>query len=234
MNYDKLPFKGFSPKAAKFFTDLASNNNREWFNANKETYESLIKTPSQELVNSMGQIFAKNGMKYVADPKKSLFKIYRDIRFSKDKSPYKTNMGVFFPYAMSLPKTQPVETPGIYFHLEGKETFIAGGQHMPSPNVLKSIRLRISEDWEMLNKIIKSKSFLKEFPEVFNDEQLKRMPLGFPADHPAESLLRLKGFTVYCKINMKDINSNHLLGLLEQKANALAPLNEFLVEALES
>ena len=234
MKYDTLPFKGFSPKAKNFFAELEQNNNREWFNENKDTYEKLIKEPSKDLVSSMAQIFATNGIKYEADSKKSLFKIHRDIRFSKNKDPYKTNMGVLFPYTHPALSSKPIESPGLYFHLENSETFIAGGLHMPSNDALKLIRNRIAEDWEILNKIIKSKSFSKEFPDVFSNEQLKRMPSGFPQDHPAGNLLRLKGFTVYCKISFKDIISHELLKLLEQKAIALAPLNEYLAEALES
>ncbi|MGA2298361.1 MAG: DUF2461 domain-containing protein [FCB group bacterium] len=227
-------FKGYSPKVKAFFKDLKDNNNRDWFQEHKEFYENEIKGTSQALVSDMAERFAMLGMPYVADPKRSIFRIYRDIRFSPNKDPYKTNTGVFFPYSLHQTAKKPVESLGLYFHIDFKDTFIAGGIHMPPNDILKITRQRITEDWEELDKILKSKTFKKEYPYSMVGETLKKVPQGYPAEHPAADWLKLKEYTVYCDIDFKDTYTEGLMDILEKKAKAMAPFLEFFQVALEN
>ena len=225
-------FNGFTPNALKFFNDLTNNNNREWFLENKTVYEKEIKLPSQALVAEMASIFAENNLPYLSDPKKSLFRINRDIRFSNNKEPYKTNLGIFFPFVSQYLIGKPVENPGIYFHFDCKETFIAGGLHMPDSAQLKGLRAKIADDYQYFEEIINDINFKKEFPSIFTEEGLKRIPQGFPADHPAAKYLKLKEFTVYSETNRQDSYSRNILEILLNKAILMKPLLEFFCDAV--
>ena len=222
------PFEGFSPKTIKFLKDLKANNNRDWFMANKQIYEEEIKQRTQSLVNEMAMAFASEDLPYLADIKKSLFRIYRDVRFSKNKEPYKTNAGVYFPYKAGETGHKPGDGGGLYLHIEPGDCFIAAGRHMPSSEHLKGIRKKIDTDWKELEKIMKSKKLLNEFPDVFESEKLKRMPRGYSEDHPAAELLKLKGYTVYTSIPQKDLNNRKLINMLVKKAKTVVPFLEFL------
>ena len=148
-------FDGYTPDVKEFFRNLKNNNTKSWFDDHREFYINNIREVTKTLVNDMGMRFARLGLPYIADPKRSLFRINRDIRFSNNKDPYKTNLGVFFPFSLSPTVQKPVHAMGLYFHFEDSETFIAGGIHSPMPSDLKAIRKRISQDWEELIKITK-------------------------------------------------------------------------------
>jgi uncharacterized protein (TIGR02453 family) len=225
-------FEGFSPEVISFLKDLKNNNNRDWFNAKKSFYLNEIKEKSLALINEMQYVFAAEDLPFDADLKKSLFRIYRDIRFSKDKSPYKTHIGMFFPYKAGASKLKPVEATGIYLHIEPGQCFIAGGLHRPLPPQLKMIRNRIAGDYEELNSIINDKNFKAEFEIIFNDESLKRIPQGFPKEHPAAELLKLKGYSALNIIPCDIIGNRMLIAVLVQKAKAMLPLLEYLHEAV--
>jgi len=222
------PFDGYSPKAISFLKDLKQNNNRDWFMENKPVYDVELKLKSHSLVIEMASAFASEDLPYLADIKKSLFRINRDIRFSKNKEPYKTNTGVFFPYKAHESGHKPVESAGLYLHIEPGECFIAAGMHMPMPEQLKGIRNKIDTDWQQLDEIMKSKKLLNDFPKVFESEKLKRIPRGFPEEHPAADLLKLKGFTVYADLPQKEIYKRDLIGILLNKAIVVIPFLEFL------
>jgi uncharacterized protein (TIGR02453 family) len=226
-------FEGFTPEAKKFFYNLRNNNNKEWFEKNRHIYEKEIKEPSRQLVEEMAIHFAQLGLPYIADPKRSLFRINRDIRFSPNKEPYKTNMGAFFPFGLSNISHKSVGSPGLYFHFDHSDTFIACGIHQPEPITLKAIRVRIADEWTMLEKILKSRKFKSEFPDAWEGEPLKSMPKGFPKDHPAGKWLRLKEFTYWSPISFKDAYSPGLIELLCIKAVAAADLHNFILEAIE-
>lgn len=221
-------YKGFTTEVRKFFQELEKNNNRDWFLANKARYEEFIREPAKELVYEMGLRFAKIGLPYYADPKKSLFRINRDIRFSANKDPYKTNFGVLFPFNFTFESSKAVEFPGLYFHIDAKISFIAGGLHMPSPEKLKSLRQLIADDWKELIKITGNKKFKEEFPEIYNDDPLKNIPRGFDPDHPAAEWLKMKGYTVGINIEFKDAFGPKLADILERKGKIIAPFLEFL------
>ena len=160
-------------------------------------------------------------------PKDCVFRIYRDVRFSKNKDPYKTNMGAVF-----CKGGRKSRYAGYYLHIEPGQCFIAGGLHRPLPPQLKMIRNRIAGDYEELNSIINDKNFKAEFEIIFNDESLKRIPQGFPKEHPAAELLKLKGYSALNIIPCDIIGDRMLIAVLVQKAKAMLPLLEYLHEAV--
>ncbi len=224
----KSDFNGFSLELKRFYQELEKNNNKDWFQANKSRYEEIVREPAKEFVYEMGLRFAKLGLPYYADPKKSLFRINRDIRFSANKEPYKTNFGVLFPYKFINQAAKAVEAPGLYFHIDSKETFIAGGLHIPSNEKLKVLRELIAEKWKELKKVLNNKKFTEEFPSILNDDSLKTMPRGYESDHPAAEWLKLKGYTVGCNLQFKDAFGPKLMEILEKKGKVIAPFLEFL------
>ncbi|OGU42577.1 MAG: hypothetical protein A2X61_17105 [Ignavibacteria bacterium GWB2_35_12] len=224
-------YKGFTPEVRKFYQELEKNNNKEWFQANKARYEEIVREPAKELVYEMGLRFAKSGLPYYADPKKSLFRVNRDIRFSANKDPYKTNFGVLFPFNFPYEASKAVEVPGLYFHIEAKESFIAGGLHMPSSDKLKELRELIAGDWKELFKIVNQKKFKAEFPIIFAEDTLKNMPRGYEPDHPAAEWLKMKGYTVGINLEFKEVYGPKLADILERKGKVIAPFLEFLGNA---
>ncbi len=230
----KHEFRGFSPFVVEFFKELEINNNRDWFLENKARYESEIKEKTIQLVELMSVLFAEIGLTYVADKKKSLFRINRDIRFSKDKSPYKTNLGIYFPFSMSHMEVKDPQSTGLYLHIAGYETFVAGGLHMPDAKGLLSVRTRIMEDWDLFSNLINDKTFKKEFPVIDFSNSLKSTPKGFPKEHLADKWLKLKEFTPYCQMKFEDIYSSDLPEILIKKAITLKPFLEFLSLAMDN
>lgn len=233
MKKNENNFKGFSNSLLEFLTQLEKNNNKDWFHENKITYENVMKNPVREFVDFMSQKFADENLSFIADKKKSLFRVNRDIRFSKNKDPYKTNLGVFFPYTLNQTKEKAPDSVGLYFHIEREMTFVAGGLKMPSsPNLLR-IRERIADEWQGLEKIITNKKFQKNFPIIFEGESLKRIPRGFPKDHPRENWLRLKEYIVWRNITHKEALGPNLADMLIKDAKIIEPFLEFLNGALE-
>ncbi len=184
------PFAGFSQEAIQFLVDLAANNDRAWFNPRKADYERLLKEPLEAFVIALGEQLAARGVPLRADPARAPFRIYRDVRFSKDKSPYKTNVGASFPW---MEGTGGVDRHGVggYFHFQPGEIFIGGGMWHPEPARLGAFRTRVVEEPEAVHAAIDEPSFVQRFGRVRGDE-LRRVPSGFPADHPDADLLRLK------------------------------------------
>jgi uncharacterized protein (TIGR02453 family) len=191
-------FSGFRPEAVQFLADLAANNERAWFQPRKAEYERLLKAPLAALVAELAERFASRGLPLRADPARSPFRIYRDVRFSKDKSPYKTNVGADFPWLEPAPGASPDAEPrhgmGGYFHVSPGEIFVGGGMWHPEPVRLAAWRRTVVEAPAAVHRAIEDPGFIKEFGDVRGD-QLKRVPPGFPADHPDAGLLRLKDIT---------------------------------------
>lgn len=228
-----MAFTGFTEKGKQFLVDLKENNNKEWFDENRKTYEKELREKAKSFVSDAGRLFAENGIPYLADNRRSLFRINRDIRFSKDKSPYKTNIGMFFPYTIKALKEKPVCAVGLYLHFSYDECFIGGGVHTPPPKHLKAIRERISEDYDEFLDIINDEIFKKEFPIWWDSEKLKSAPRGFDKDDPAIEYLKQKMFTVTTNIDFEQLYDENLLELLLYKAKVLEPFVEFINTAIE-
>ena len=211
----------------KFLKDLAANNNREWFQANKSAFDSA----QNNLTAFTGYLIAEIGKLDDAvaavDPKSCVFRIYRDVRFSKDKSPYKTNLGAYI-----SPGGRKSMQPGYYFHLQPGQSFIAGGKHIPDgPETLK-IRNAIAEKTDEFLKIVEKKSFRDQFGEMRGD-RLKSSPKGFDADHKAVEYLKLKEFMAFAELHDdKFITSAEFPARLVKTIKEMYPLVEFLRRAV--
>lgn len=177
-----------TPTTFRFLNKLASNNNREWFQKHKEEYDvahaNMISFADAVLfeMNKHDKIETESG-------KKSLYRIYRDIRFSKDKTPYKINFSAGFKRATKQLRG------GYYMHIQPGHSFVGGGFWGPNTDDLKQIRTQIANDPELLRDVIESKEFKKNFGAILG-EQLKTSPKGYEKDHPAVDLLRYKSFIV--------------------------------------
>src|ERR1051326_1946709 len=178
-------FRGFSPEAISFLRALKRNNRREWFQPRKEKYEALIKAPMLDFGGCINEELARCAPAYVTPPTKAVYRIYRDTRFSPDKTPYKTHVAAIFPRNSAVKREGAV----FYLHFTEKEVLAFGGVWGPDRDELLAYRTLLQQDHDELAEILKSKSLRKMVGEL-QGEQLSRMPKGFPLDHPAESLLR--------------------------------------------
>lgn len=183
----------------QFLTQLDKNNNREWFNENKNLYleaQASVIEFVENIIQGIGK-FDEDILKI--DAQKSLFRIYRDTRFSNDKSPYKTNFGA------SLGIGKGSQKAGYYLHIEPGKSFIAAGIYMPDAPTLKKVRTEISENGKTFLKIINNAKFKKEFGDLDSESALKKIPQGFDKEDPMAEYLKLKNFVVLKKISDKEL-----------------------------
>ena len=220
-------FAGFPPEALVFLRRLKRNNNREWFLKNKETYEQKVKAPMVELVLALGREMKQFAPEMLADPKRAIYRIYRDTRFSPDKTPYKTHIAaVFTPRGL-----EKGNSAGLYFHISTTEVEIAGGVYMPAPEVLRTIREHIAAGHKKLRSILEAPEFRRLFGEVWG-ERLTRVPKGFAPDHPAADLLRYKQMLADVSQPAELAQSPKLLPTLVTLFRAMMPMIRFLNEPL--
>jgi uncharacterized protein (TIGR02453 family) len=191
------PFSGFPPEGVAFFQRLKKNNNRPWFQKHKEQYEELVRFPMECLIASLGPLMAETAPDFEFQPRRSIFRIYRDVRFSKNKAPYKTNVAASFELRGKRGHT---ERPGLYLGIEPGEIFIGGGVYMPMGDQLKGIRKAITEQPEDFLGIIEDPLFKRMFKEILG-ERLQKAPQGYPKDHPMIEYLRFKQFFVGKVVN---------------------------------
>jgi uncharacterized protein (TIGR02453 family) len=186
------PFQGFPREGIAFLERLKKNNTRPWFQKHKDEYDQLVKFPMQCLISSLAQRLADEIPDIPFNPRKSIFRIYRDVRFSKNKAPYKTNIAASF----DLRGTKsPTESPGLYLGIQPGEVFIGGGLYMPSGDQLKKIRASIADHPEEFLRIIQDRTFKRTFRDIMG-EKLVKAPLGYSKDHSMISYLRYKQFYV--------------------------------------
>jgi uncharacterized protein (TIGR02453 family) len=219
----KSPFAGFPPETLRFLRQLKRNNNREWFLENKETYEQKVKQPMLELLEKLGSLLQGLAPELNTDPKRAMFRVYRDTRFSTDKTPYKTAVAAHF-----SPRT-PVKRSyaSLYFHLEPGEVLVAGGLYMPGSADLREVRNYIAAHGDKLRTILDTPR-LKEFYGGLQGEQLSRPPRGFPPEHPCLDLLRYKHFVVWTDKPAVFAQSPDLFGFVVEGFIAALPLVRFL------
>ncbi len=210
-----------------FFNQLQQNNNREWFQAHKGEYDKYRQgfVHFAELVIHAISEFDKSVIGL--EPKNCIYRINRDIRFSNDKSPYKTNMGTFI-----TPGGKNSGLAGYYVHIEPKGCFLSGGIYMPSSQNLKAIRKEIFENYDEFLEIIHNKEFKKHFGEFWG-EKLKTRPVGFPNDFEGLEYLKLKHFTVIKEKKEKEMVDPDIILEISQVFKALYPLNRFINQAIK-
>ncbi len=211
----------------KFLKAISKNNNREWFEKNKPKYltvklefEDFLEQLHKELLKfdeSLGGI----------NPRKLAFRIYRDVRFSKDKRPYKVNMGA----GMSEHGKMEQE-PGYYIHIEPGKSFVAGGIYMPDNEKLAKIRQEIDYNTKGFQKILNDKKFKKLFPALDDFDKLKTAPKGYAKDHPYIDLLKNKSYVVSHRFSDADVISKTFVKKVTDACKTLKPLNVFLAEAI--
>ncbi|MGL2964309.1 DUF2461 domain-containing protein [Flavobacterium sp. RSB2_4_14] len=220
-----------SKEALQFLEDLIANNNTEWMHANKKRYDNYKKDYHNFIASILAEMKPLDKSLEPLEVKNCTFRINRDIRFSKDKSPYKTNMGVW----LTQNKFRK-NSPGYYIHFEKGNSFIAGGVWCPEPNELKQIRKEIAFFYDDLESIVANKTFKSEFKQLSREENnmLKKAPKDFDPNHPAIEYLKLKSFTASQKIEDKLFTEKDFSKIIAQKLIALKPLNDFLNRALET
>ena len=190
-------FTGFTPQALQFLADLASNNDRAWFTPRKAEFERLLKEPMEALCAALAEAFPRHDVPLTADPKRSPFRIHRDTRFSKDRSPYKTHHAAGFGWAGASPGTEGGRgsaeggAGGGYFSIAPGEVHVGGGMWHPAPARLAAFRQLVDTDPEHVLAAVNDAAFVKEFGAV-EGERLQRVPQGYAKDHPHGDLLRLK------------------------------------------
>jgi uncharacterized protein (TIGR02453 family) len=183
--FDLPPFPGFGPEGLRFLRELRKNNDREWMTPErKRIYADHLQTPMQLLLEELRRRFLEEELPFAPDPKKGIFRLYRDTRFSKDKTPYKTHIGAAIPIS-----GEGKEGLGNYIHIEPGNCFYGGGAYFIESAGLHSLRAAIDRDPNELRDILEELD--GEFGEL-EGERLKRNPTGYPADHPAIDLLKYK------------------------------------------
>jgi uncharacterized protein (TIGR02453 family) len=215
----------FTPAALRFFKQLAANNNKEWFEAHRDSYENDVRAPMRELVEELDVRFARFAPEIGGDPKRSMFRINRDIRFSKDKSPYKTNAGCWFHHRSATRHVGGEANEGsggFYFHLQPGQCFIGAGIWMPPRPQLNKLRDAIAEKPQAFIRMVES--LPKRFGALSDESALKRMPRGYAEDHPAAKWLKYQSFTSGRSLTDAQVTSAKLPAFLEKEYEALLPL----------
>jgi uncharacterized protein (TIGR02453 family) len=211
----------------KFLKDLKANNDREWFQANKKLFDVAQDNVTAFAGYLIGEIGNFDEAVAGLDPKACVFRIYRDVRFSKDKSPYKTNLGAYI-----SPGGRKSMQPGYYFHVEPGRSFVAGGKHIPDGPELLKLRTAIAENTDEFLKIVEKKSFLNAFGKI-RGESLKSAPKGFDPEHKTVEYLKLKEYMAFTEfLGEEFLTSAEFPKHLVKLAKEMYPLVEFLRKAL--
>lgn len=220
-----------SKDTLQFLDDLQTNNNRDWFLENKKRYEAFKKDYQQLVADLLDAMKPLDSSLEMLEVKNCTFRINRDIRFSKDKSPYKSHLGVWL---SSGAKGQ--NRSGYYIHLEKGASFIAGGLYCPEAEDLKKMRKEIAYFHDDLKAILDEKHFKKEFKDFDRNEKntLKNPPRGYEKEHPAIEFLKLKSFESSQRIDISEVTKKDFVATMSKKLIALKPLNDFINRALTS
>ncbi|MBQ0720618.1 MAG: DUF2461 domain-containing protein [Gammaproteobacteria bacterium] len=223
-------FKGFSPQLLSFLDELTVNNNRLWFGENKQRYEDAVLSPALSFVEHMACKIEKLSPYFEAIPKRSggsLMRVYRDTRFSKDKTPYKTNLGIQFRHR----RGKDIHAPGYYLHIQRNEVFLGVGCWRPDASSLAKIRQRIVDKPEAWRAIVDKPSFKRQL--AWGGDSLKRPPRGYSGDHPLIDSLKRKDFIVIKTLDDAALENEDFTRQVVKVFRAGEPLMRFLCEALE-
>jgi uncharacterized protein (TIGR02453 family) len=211
----------------KFLKSISKNNNREWFEKNKPKYlavklefEDFLEHLHKELLKFDDSLDGIN-------PRKLAFRIYRDVRFSKDKRPYKVNMG-----AGISAHGKMEQEPGYYIHIEPGKSFVAGGMYMPDSEKLAKIRQEIDYNTKGFQKILTDKKFKKLFPALGDFDKLKTAPKGYPKDHPNIDLLKYKSYIVSHNFTDVELANKNFVKKVAEACHTVMALNDFLKAAI--
>lgn len=220
----------FTTELYRFLEELAANNNRQWFQANKDRYIDHVRDPMSRFIIAMQEPLKGISQHVLADPRPvggSMFRIYRDTRFSKDKTPYKTHAAIHFRHTVG----KDVHGPGLYFHMEPKENGVGGGIWHPETAIARKIRTRIADHSNEWGRITQDQTFVDAFGSIGGD-QLKRVPREFDSEHPFADDLRRKDFFVMSDLIRKQVTSGGLIEEAERIYRIMTPFMAFLAKAV--
>jgi uncharacterized protein (TIGR02453 family) len=223
------PAASFTPRTLAFLRALERNNRREWFHARKDRYEAEVRAPMVALVERLAADFRGFAPDLVASPRVSIYRPYRDTRFATNKAPLKTNVAAVFPHRL-LPKH---EGAGFYVEIAPHHVWFGGGMYMPTSPHLHQVREHIAAEHRRLARTVGSAAFKRTFGTL-EGEQLKRVPRGFPPDHPAGPYLKYRQFLAGCERPAEFATGPGFYRALVGSFRVLAPLIEFLNEPLVS
>ncbi|MFZ1730997.1 MAG: DUF2461 domain-containing protein [Bacteroidota bacterium] len=219
------PFSGFPADTLRFLRELKKNNTREWFAENKDRYEQNVKEPMQMLLGGLAARLFMVDPEIVIEPKKAMYRIYRDVRFSSDKSPYKIWIAAAFTFRGFDRKNDAA----FYFHITPEELGIGGGLYAPQGDRLKNIRKAIDADAAPLRAILKDKKYKRFFGKL-TGEELARVPQGYDKEHPALDLLKKKQFLCWQTLPVALVTEADLLDKLVEHFSAMSPFVRWLVD----
>lgn len=222
-------YAGFDESTLGFLRELEQNNNREWFRANKERYEEHVLDVALRFIQSMQEPLAKIAPHFGAEPTRvggSLMRVYRDTRFSKNKLPYKTNIGIQFRHELA----KDVHSPGYYVHIEPGEVFLGAGMWRPDPDSLRAIRRRIADKPAKWQRTVADKSFRRHFR--LGGESLKRPPRGFDAEHPQIDDIKRKSFIAVKAMAPESCVNPRFQQQVETALTAATPYMRFLCKSV--
>ena len=228
-------FRGFSSEAIQFLVDLRANNDRAWFQPRKARYEALLKEPFEAMIAALAERLEARGVPMLADPKRSPCRSYRDTRFSKDKSPYKSHLGASFPWVERAPGTQAggghderAHGTGGYFHFQPGEMFAGGGMWQMEKPALDAFRTVVRDDPDRVRAAVEEPGFLRAWGEVEAHDELKRLPPGYPQDHPLARMFLWKSVVFGRRLSDEEVLSPDLPDRLAESYAAAAPVLRFL------
>jgi len=217
------------PSTFQFLSDLSQNNTREWFHAHSGAYNAAKQNVLDTAQALIGQITSFDPTVNQVEPKRCLFRIARDTRFANDKSPYKTNFGLLI---HALGTKAKAGAPGYYFHIEPGQSFVSCGVYCPPPDILRAVRKSVFDNWDEFEAILNPSHPVGWQGLHRDDDALKRVPNGFPKEHPAAASLMLKHFYLFVPLTDKELQSPDI----EQKAaghfQTMLPFNKFIEEAI--
>lgn len=219
----------FTPALFEFLSDLAGNNNREWFQDNKARYEQDVRDALVQFVSDFGDRLQEISPHMVADPRLSggsIFRIYRDVRFSKDKSPYKTNAGMHFRHEVG----REVHGPGLYLHLQPGQVFAATGIWRPNSATIGKIRGAIVANPDRWKSIVNEDEFNSMYS--LEGESLKRAPKGIDPEHPLIDHLKLKSFAATTSFTQEEACSPDFMDTYADACKVASPFSEFLTTSV--
>ncbi len=220
----------FGPSTLAYLAELRDNNERRWFEANRERYEAHVREPARAFIRAMAPRLKKISSSLVADDRKaggSLMRVFRDTRFSKDKTPYKTNVGIQFRHAHG----KDVHAPGCYLHIGLDECFLGMGMWRPEPAALAKVRERILAEPKKYAKIIADPKLTAVWRQ--EGESLKRPPQGVAPDHPLVGELKRKDHILVCDLSVDEVESPALVELVTERLAAGKAHMRFLCDALD-
>jgi uncharacterized protein (TIGR02453 family) len=218
-----MKFPGFPKEGLQFLKQLRKNNKREWFDARKDVFLNHVKAPMEDLVVHINAELSKFAPEHITEPKKSVYRIYRDTRFSNDKTPYKTHIAANFPRK----GMEKHAAAGFYFSVSDEEIEVAGGVYMPGPPEVAAIRAYIFEQHAAFKKIVTNRKLIDLLGPLHGDS-LQRMPRGYPEDHPSKDYVRMKQWMFYKTFPADVASTPDLLPFVVSRLKAVAPLVQYL------